>query len=95
MIVGVSVIELRLPGSHSLKAKRSVIKSLVARVNREFNVSCAEVDHLDAWQSAVIGVAVISTSAAHIQQVMEHVVRWIETNRPDVTVVDHSLELIT
>ncbi len=95
MIVGVGLIELQLPGVRSLKSKRSVIKSLTARVSREFNVSCAEVDHHDVWQSAEIGVAVVSTSAAHAQQVLERVVRWIEANRPDVTVVDHRVEVIT
>lgn len=95
MIIGICEIELHLPGVRSLKAKRSVVKSLTARLHREFNVSCAEIDHHDVWQSAVVGVAVISTSAGHAQGVLQTALRWIEDNRPDVMVVDHSIEIIS
>jgi len=94
VVVGVSLIQLYLPGSHSLKDKRSVVKSLTARINHEFNVSCSEVDHQDVWQSAALGVAVVSNNAAHIQDVLGHVIAWIERNRPDVEVIDHSVEII-
>lgn len=94
MVIGSSVIELDLPGVNSLKGKRSVLKGLIARVHREFNVSCGEVDLHDTWRSAALGVVVVSTSAAHAENVLESVVQWIETNRPDVTVVDHTVEII-
>ncbi len=94
MVIGSSVIELDLPGVNSLKGKRSVLKGLIARVHREFNVSCGEVDFHDTWRSAALGVAVVSTSAAHAESVLESVVQWIEINRPDVTVVDHTVEII-
>jgi uncharacterized protein YlxP (DUF503 family) len=94
MIVGVSRIQLYLPGSHSLKDKRSVIKSLTARICHEFSVSCSEVDHHDVWQSAGIGVAIVSNDAAHIQDVLNHVIGWIERNHPDVEIVDQTLEII-
>lgn len=94
MIVGICVINLHLPGIGSLKAKRSVIKSLTARLHREFNVSCAEIDQHDVWKSAVLGVAIISTGAGHAQSVLESIVRWVEINRPDVMVVEHSIEIV-
>ncbi len=94
MAIGVQTIELHLPGVHSLKAKRSIMKSLLARLHREFNVSCAEVDLQDTWQSAVIGVAAISSSAVVVQQVLDPIPRWIEVNRPDVQIVDSQLEVI-
>ena len=43
MHVGVCIIDLRLPGNGSLKGKRRVVKSIVTRITREFNVSVAEV----------------------------------------------------
>jgi len=67
MVVGTSIIELNLPGVQSLKQKRSVLKGLIARLHKTFNVSCGEVALHDAWQSAAIGVAVVSTSAAHAE----------------------------
>jgi uncharacterized protein YlxP (DUF503 family) len=94
MVIGSSVIELDLPGIGSLKEKRSVLKGLIARVHKQFNVSCAEVALHDVWQSSALGVAVVTTTAAHADQVLQNVVTWIEHNRPDVTVVDHSVEIL-
>lgn len=88
------MIELTLPGIASLKQKRSVIKGLKARLHRQFNVSCGEVDLHDVWQSATLGVAVVSTSPAHAEQVLNNVARWIERHRPDVTVVAHHVEVV-
>jgi uncharacterized protein len=94
MVIGVVIIELHLPSAHSLKDKRSIVKSITSRINREFNVSCAEVEHQEVWQTAGIGAAVISNSAVHAQQVLGSVLGWIERNRPDVQIVDHSIEMI-
>ncbi len=95
MVIGTSIIELNLPGIQSLKQKRSVLKGLSARVHRQFNVSCGEVALHDVWQSAALGVAVVSTSAVHAESVLENVVAWIEHNRPDLQVVDHTVEIIS
>ncbi len=94
MVIGTSVIELHLPGVHSLKEKRSAVKSLAVRIHREFNASCSEIDHNDVWQSSALGIAVVSTSAAHAQTMLDNIVAWIELNRPDVLVVGHSVEII-
>ena len=95
MVIGTTIIELNLPGIHSLKQKRSVIRGLIARLHKEFNVSCGEVELHDVWQSTAIGVAVVTTSAAHADNVLENVVAWIELNRPDLMVVDHYIEIIS
>jgi uncharacterized protein YlxP (DUF503 family) len=94
MIVGVCTLELDLPGLGSLKQKRSCLKSLIAQVHRKFHVSLAEVDLHDVWQSSTLGAAVVSTTAPHAERVLESVVRWIEDNRPDVTVVDYHVETL-
>ena len=94
MHIGVCTIELHLPGNGSLKGKRSVIKSIVTRVTREFNVSIAEVDAQDSWQRAVLGVACVSNSAGYAHSQLERVVRWIETRRPDVDLLGYDIELL-
>lgn len=95
MVIGSAVIELHLAGIQSLKQKRSLLKGLIARLHKQFNISCAEVDFHDVWQSAAIGIALVSTSAAHADRVLDRVVTWIEDNRPDVLVVGHSIEIIS
>jgi uncharacterized protein YlxP (DUF503 family) len=60
MVIGTCTIELHIPGNGLLKGKRWVIKSIIARVHNEFNVSIAEVGNQDLWQSATLGVACVS-----------------------------------
>jgi len=92
--VGVCTIELRLPGNDSLKGKRRIIKSIIARVGQQFNVSIAEVESQDTWQRAVLGVSGVSSSAEYVHGQMERVVEWIETNRPDVEILEYYIELL-
>jgi uncharacterized protein YlxP (DUF503 family) len=94
MHIGVCTIELRLPGNGSLKGKRGVVKSITSRVSREFNVSIAEVDAQNLWQRAVLGVCCVSASSSYAHGLMERVVQWIETNRPDVELLEYTIELL-
>ena len=50
---------LRAEWVHSLKEKRMVVKSLIARLQNKYHVSAAEVDEQDTHQIIVIGVAAI------------------------------------
>ncbi|MFQ6058635.1 MAG: DUF503 domain-containing protein [Anaerolineae bacterium] len=93
MVIGTCTIELRLPGNGSLKGKRRVIKSIIARVRNHFNVAIAEVDALDAWQAATLGVACVSNSADHAHSVLSKVVGLIENSRFDVEVLDYQIEV--
>ena len=94
MHVGVCTIDLRLPGNGSLKGKRRVIKSIVTRITREFNVSVAEVEDQDLWQRAVLGVACVSSSASYAHGQLERVVQWIEAQRFDVELLDYQIEIL-
>lgn len=94
MVIGVCAIELYLAAPSSLKDKRGILKALLARLHREFNVSTAEVGLHDVWHSSTIGATTVSTSAAHANNLLESLVAWIETNRPDLEVVDHYVEII-
>jgi uncharacterized protein YlxP (DUF503 family) len=94
MHIGVCTIDLMLPGNGSLKGKRSVIKSIVTRVSRNFNVSIAEVEDQDLWQRAVLGVACVSSSASYAHGQMERVVQWIENKRYDVELLGYEIEML-
>jgi hypothetical protein len=94
MPIGVLSLYMQFPGSMSLKEKRSRIKPLVARLHREFNVSAAEMDRLDAWDETVIACALISNDAAQAQRVLQHIVTWVEQNWPDASVLSDQIELI-
>ena len=87
MVIGVRSFELHLAGAHSLKDKRSVIKSLKDRLHNEFNVSVAETARHDVWQSAELTVCVVSAERRHAESVLESVDRFIDGN-PLCRVID-------
>ena len=94
MTVGLCRVWLRLPENHSLKEKRRVVKSLVARLHNKFNVAVAEVDDHDRWQMASLGITCVTTSESHAHQVMSSVVAFIRNERLDAEMVDYSTEVI-
>jgi uncharacterized protein YlxP (DUF503 family) len=94
MVIGICTIELHLGGAYSLKDKRSVLKSMISRIRREFNVSVAEVDHQDVWQTAVLGVVTVSNDTAYAHGLLTHVVNWIERTRLDADLVDYQIEML-
>jgi len=92
--VGSCKIELRLPESDSLKAKRRVLKSLKDRVHARFSVAIAEVDRLDDWQRATLGVACVSNDARLVDATLTKVVNWIEMSG-EALLVDYEIDLVT
>ena len=94
MHVSVCRIELRLPENHSLKGKRQVIKSIIARLHNKFNVSVAEVDDQDLWQLATLGVACVSNHRRHADETLSNVVKFIVQNYPDVELLSSQIETL-
>ncbi|HJX39797.1 MAG TPA: DUF503 domain-containing protein [Anaerolineae bacterium] len=94
MLVGLCTLTLDIPHSNSLKDKRQVVKSVIARVRNHFNVSIAEVDANDVWQCAVIGIACVSNDPARAHAVLEKVVQMIGSSRLDAQVADYEIEII-
>lgn len=90
MVVGLLQVELTIPAADSLKAKRMVLKSLKDRIRRNFNVSIAEVEDNDQWQSAVLAVALVSNDKRFANRVLSKVVDFIESSR-DLVVDDYQL----
>ena len=78
MIVMSCYLELHLLESFSLKDKRRVLKSLKDRIKNKFNVSVAEVDPTDLWQSASLGVVIVSNEVRHANGILTKVVNLVE-----------------
>jgi len=79
VVIGVRYFELHLAGAHSLKDKRSVLKSLKDRLHNEFNVSVAETARHDAWQSAELTVCLVSSDRRHAESVLSTIDRVVGT----------------
>jgi uncharacterized protein YlxP (DUF503 family) len=94
MKVGVCTVQLVIPAAYSLKEKRRVVRSALERMRQRFNVSAAEVDGLDMWNEAIIGIACVSNDAGHAQAVLSKVVDWLAQERLDAEIRDYSIEVL-
>ena len=94
MFVGMARLIIDIPASGSLKDKRRVVKSVLARVNNHLKLATAEIGHLDSWQTAEVGLACVSGSPTVARQVIERAVRWIEDTRPDVELISIEIQVL-
>jgi uncharacterized protein len=94
MVIGACRIELHLAENHSLKGKRQVVRSLVARLQNHFHLAVAEIEEQDVWHTAVIGLTCVSNQGAHAQQMLERAVSYVESTRLDAVVEDYQIELV-
>jgi uncharacterized protein YlxP (DUF503 family) len=92
MVIAVLKVTLRAPWVHSLKEKRSILKSLMAKIKNKYNVSVAETDAQDIHQTLVITVAAIAADRPLADSILENVQRFIENNT-DAEVVGIETEL--
>ena len=83
MFVGVARIELHIPSAQSLKDKRAVVQSIGSKIRTQFRVSLAEIESLENWNLAVLGLAVVSNDAGHARQVIDRVVSQLDRMRMD------------
>ena len=80
MIIAAMTFRLHAPWVHSLKEKRMVVKSLIARLQNRFHVSAAEIDEQDTHQIIVLGVAAIVPHSAMADSVMDEISLFVEEN---------------
>ena len=93
MTIGICRIELYLPECGSLKQKRSVLKSLCARIQNKFNVSVSELSDNDLWQKALLGVAVIANESKYANQVLSSVVDLVRSDA-HLVMMDYTMEML-
>lgn len=85
---------MRLPEAGSLKDKRQVIRSVAQRIRNKFHVSVAEVGDNDVWQIATIGVACVTNTHSHCEQMLDEIVAYVRESRLDAEVVDVESDVI-
>ena len=94
MNTGVGKIQLHLPENQSLKDKRRIVKSIIARLRNQFNVSIAEVDDNDLWQLATLGISCVSNNSQHVDETITNIIKFINHNYPELEIVNQEIEII-
>lgn len=93
MAIGMLTLHLSIPMCASLKDKRSQLKPLLTRLQREFNISVAELDYQDRWQEALIGCVHLSNDGSHTQRSLQKIIPWIEKHFPHLLLIQDRIEL--
>ena len=83
---------LRAGWVHSLKEKRMIVKSLIAKLQNQFHVSAAEVDEQDTHEIIVIGAAAIVPNNAFADSLMEKISLFVEENT-EAEIIDEEREI--
>ena len=63
----------------SLKAKRSILKKVFARLKKDYNVAVAELDFQDLWQRTKFGIVTVSSSGQHAEKVIQQVIHTVDS----------------
>ncbi len=92
MIIATITFKLHAPWVHSLKEKRMIVKSILAKLQNRFHVSAAEINEQDTHQIIVIGVAAIVPHNAQADSLMESISRFVEENC-EAEIIDEEREL--
>lgn len=79
-------VDLRIPDSRSLKAKRSTVRHLVESCRSRFGVAAAEVGFQDQWQRSELGFAAVSGTPGQVESALDSVERFV-WSQPEVEVV--------
>ena len=93
MNIATMTFKLRAPWVHSLKEKRMIVNSLVAKLQNKFHASVAEIDEQDTHQIIVIGVAAIVPHNAMADSLMDSISEFVEMNT-EAEIIDEEREVI-
>ena len=92
MRIAVVTFRLHAPWVHSLKEKRMIVKSIIAKLQNKFHVSAAEIDEQDVHQITVIGVAAVVPHNAMADSLMEKISLFVEENT-EAEIIDEEREI--
>ncbi len=71
-------IECKIYNTHSLKEKRSVIKRLIARIRKDFNVSISEIEFQDLWQRTKLAIVTVANELLYAEKIIQEVIKVID-----------------
>lgn len=82
MVVSMIQMIFEIPDTASIKEKRRIIKSIIDKMRRRFNLSAAEVDLQDSLAFSQIGAALVSNSRTFGETVLQKAFAMVEKETP-------------
>ena len=85
-------IKIYLQNCHSLKEKRSVLKSFKSKLQKKFNISIAEIGYQEIWQTSLIGIVWLSEDSRLGNSVLNAINKYMDDYFPNIIVEDELFE---
>ena len=93
MVIGVARLDILIPGAHSLKDRRRVLKSLKDQLRSRFNCSVAEIGDKEKWARAQIAIAVVGDQSRFVNSQLDTMISFV-ANKPGAELLSVNLELL-
>ncbi|GIM29635.1 hypothetical protein CPJCM30710_23010 [Clostridium polyendosporum] len=93
MIIGTARVTIKIPWSQSLKDKRMVARSIIAKTKNKFNASISEIEHHDNHKLLVLGVACVTNNTRHANSSIDEIINFIYGST-DAMVEDVEIEIL-
>jgi len=88
------LLDISLPGVRSLKEKRSIVKPIILKMRRKFNISVAEVEYQDIWNRSLLLCAIASNNNRFSQQQAMKIIDFFENEFKTVILLSHKIEFL-
>ncbi|UPK75299.1 DUF503 domain-containing protein [Nocardioidaceae bacterium SCSIO 66511] len=94
MWIGAVELDLLLGDVHSLKTKRGLVRPLVRELRQRFELSVAEVGHLDLHRRSAVGASCVAADRSHVMEILDRVERFAAA-RPEFELLSARRTLTT
>jgi len=79
LFIGIMVLQVKTTNSFSLKDRRQIVRSLVEKSRKRFNVSVADLGPYSSYQDAYLAFSLVSSSSTYVEEKMDSIKRLIST----------------
>lgn len=87
-------IKLYLPECHSLKEKRGVLLRFRNAIQKKFQISFAEMNFQDKWQSSLVGMVWVTSDLKVGQKMFEEIKQFINNEFPFLFIEHEESEIL-
>ncbi len=92
MVIGTLKLSLYIHDNQSLKDKRRTVKSVVAKVQKRFNVSISEVGSNDKWQMVELGISTVGNDRRFVNSALDNILSYLDSLYLG-EIIDSSIEM--
>jgi uncharacterized protein YlxP (DUF503 family) len=93
MRIGIVTASISIPESHSLKDKRSVLRSMKDRAIGKMNVSVAEVGRQDMWNYSDMAFVTVAANSEIVQSRISEISEFLRSD-PRYVLINLSTEIL-